>query len=110
MNKPVLLVQNIPHEGAGLLEEILRHHDIASRRLDLDDRCDWAEATWPGSIIVFGGPKSANDETPAMKKELAAVARVLDEEKPFMGICLGMQVLVKAAGGRVFRHTHKEVG
>ena len=51
--------------------------------------------------IIFGGPMSANDNDAYIKKEIVWVGVALKENKPFLGICLGAQMLSKHLGGSV---------
>ncbi|TWG50047.1 glutamine amidotransferase [Aminobacter sp. J44] len=51
--------------------------------------------------VVFGGPMSANDPEEYIRRETEWLAVPLKEEKPFLGICLGAQMLVNHLGGRV---------
>ena len=53
------------------------------------------------AIVVFGGPMSANDNDEFMKKEIDWIGQVLQSEVPFLGICLGAQILVKYLGCKV---------
>ena len=53
---------------------------------------------------VFGGPMSANDPDDYVKTEIDWLAVPLKERKPFLGICLGAQMLVKHIGGTVAPH------
>ena len=53
------------------------------------------------AIVVFGGPMSANDNDEFMKKEIVWIGQVLQSEVPFLGICLGAQILVKYLGCKV---------
>jgi GMP synthase (glutamine-hydrolysing) len=59
------------------------------------------------AAIIFGGPMSANDDTtlPFIKAELNWIPVVLKEEKPFLGICLGAQLLARVLGATVAPHT-----
>lgn len=54
--------------------------------------------------VIFGGPMSANDPEPFIKAEIDWIAVPLRETKPFLGICLGAQMLVKQLGGTVGPH------
>jgi GMP synthase (glutamine-hydrolysing) len=56
------------------------------------------------AAIVFGGPMSANDPDAFIKREIDFIDVPLAENKPFLGICLGAQMLAKAIGGRVTGH------
>jgi GMP synthase (glutamine-hydrolysing) len=64
------------------------------------------------AAIVFGGPQSANDNDPIVRHEIDWIGMVLNERKPFLGICLGAQMLAKQLGARVYKHPdgHAEVG
>lgn len=52
-------------------------------------------------VVVFGGPMSANDNDEAILRETRFMDVVLKSGKPYFGICLGAQILVKHLGGRV---------
>ena len=56
------------------------------------------------AAIVFGGPMSANDDHDFLRTELAWIPTALDSGKPFLGICLGGQLLARALGARVEEH------
>ena len=64
------------------------------------------------AIVVFGGPMSANDNDEFMKKEIDWIGQVLQSEVPFLGICLGAQILVKYLGCKVEKNPKKfsEIG
>ena len=51
--------------------------------------------------IIFGGPMSANDPHDYIKAEIDWLKVPLKENKPFLGICLGAQMLSKHLGGKV---------
>lgn len=54
-------------------------------------------------VVVFGGPMSANDcdTLDGIRAELDFIPKVLSAEKPFLGICLGGQMLARTLGGKV---------
>ncbi|MBX3579144.1 MAG: glutamine amidotransferase [Rhizobiaceae bacterium] len=54
--------------------------------------------------VVFGGPMSANDGDEFVKRETDWLAVPLNEDRPFLGICLGAQMLVNHLGGKVEGH------
>lgn len=55
-------------------------------------------------VIVFGGPMSANDETLHIRREIDWIGDVLRAGVPFLGVCLGAQMLAKQLGGHVGPH------
>lgn len=48
--------------------------------------------------IIFGGPMSANDREPHITRETEWLQVPLREKKPFLGICLGAQMLSRHLG------------
>ncbi len=107
---PVFIIKNEPHESGGLIEQILARRKIASRMFDLKAGDEFPDPTSGSALIVLGGPASSNDTTPLMQNELKQVRRCLKEGIPYLGICLGLQVMVKAAGGEVLKSPMKEIG
>jgi GMP synthase (glutamine-hydrolysing) len=62
--------------------------------------------------IIFGGPMSVNDGDDFLQREIDWIAVPLRERKPFLGICLGAQMLARHLGGPVYPHAdgHAEIG
>ncbi len=56
------------------------------------------------AAVIFGGPQSANDPDDFIKAEIDWIGVPLRENKPYLGICLGAQMLAKQLGERVFTH------
>ncbi|MEI8032660.1 MAG: type 1 glutamine amidotransferase [Chlorobiaceae bacterium] len=110
MPKPLLIIRNITHEGPGLLESALTAHGLRSRNVDLSKGESFPDPCHYSALVVLGGPQSANDDTQSMQEQLRRIRTALDAGLPYFGICLGMQALVKAAGGEVVRCQTKETG
>ena len=53
------------------------------------------------AIVVFGGPMSVNDKDDYMQKEIAWIGDVLKTDVPFLGICLGAQLVAKYLGSEI---------
>ena len=53
---------------------------------------------------IFGGPMSANDPDDFVRREIEWIAVPLREQRPFLGICLGAQMLAMQLGARVAPH------
>jgi GMP synthase (glutamine-hydrolysing) len=64
--------------------------------------------------VVFGGPMSANDDEtlPFIQDELDWIRLFLDSGKPYLGVCLGAQLLARVLGAQVSPHPEgmKEIG
>ncbi|WP_088579620.1 glutamine amidotransferase [Burkholderia ubonensis] len=59
--------------------------------------------------IVFGGPMSANDGDTYIREEIDWLAKPLAEGKPFLGLCLGAQMLTKHLGARVYQRDDRRI-
>jgi GMP synthase-like glutamine amidotransferase len=110
MEKELLIVKNTTEEGPGLLEELLLERGIAYRIVDLQQGEPFPEVGNYKAVVVLGGPDSANDENEKMHMEQARIREILAANIPYLGICLGLQTLVKAGGGKVVKSPLKEVG
>lgn len=110
MEKRILIVQNITREGPGIIEDLLKEQNINYTVIDLDKGEAFPHPQDYSALVVMGGPDSANDPTPKMKSELQRIKEALSLNIPYLGICLGLQTLAKAAGGKVVKSPIKEVG
>jgi GMP synthase-like glutamine amidotransferase len=63
-----------------------------------------------GLILILGGPDSANDKSEKILRELDFIKLALKKNTPIFGICLGLQLLVKAYGGEIYRNPKEEIG
>ena len=54
--------------------------------------------------VVYGGPQSANDDTPYLRAEREWIRRWVEGGGLFLGLCLGAQLLARAFGARVGPH------
>jgi GMP synthase (glutamine-hydrolysing) len=78
------------------------------RKPRFDDRLPTTLKHHAGAII-FGGPMSANDPDDYIKAEIDWISVALREERPFLGVCLGAQMLAKHLGARVGFHPEQWV-
>ena len=106
----LLIVKNITREAPGLLARVLDEHKISYDVVDLDKGDPFPSLLGYKALVVLGGPDSANDATDKIQQELAQVRAAFTAGLPYLGICLGLQVGVKAAGGSVVPGSQKEVG
>ena len=110
MPEHVLFAVNKTHEGPGVFPGILDERNLTYDIVNLDTGTAFPDPTAYKAVVVLGGPDSANDATPKMTQEVEQVQRVLSSGIPYLGVCLGLQVGVKAAGGEVVVNPVREIG
>src|SRR6187431_1712450 len=113
MTKQVLIVLHQEQSTPGRVGYALRDRGYALdiRRPRFGDPLPSTMAEHAGAII-FGGPMSANDTDDFVHQETDWIGVPLKEGKPFLGICLGAQMMARHLGGTVGQHAdgHVEVG
>ena len=113
MLHPILIVLHQETSTPGRIGHALRQrgYPLDVRRPRFGDPLPETMVGHAGAI-TFGGPMSANDTTDFIRREIDWLSVPLKEKKPFLGICLGAQMLAHHLGSRVYRHPdgHAEVG
>ncbi|MGO4388332.1 glutamine amidotransferase [Microvirga sp. 2YAF29] len=102
---PVLIILHQEHSTPGRVGRLLaeRGHRLDIRRPRLGDPLPETLAEHAGAVI-FGGPMSANDPDDFIKTEIDWIGVPLKENKPFLGLCLGAQMLARQMGAKVWPH------
>lgn len=106
----VLVVKNTTREAPGLLGNLLDAHGIRFDLVDLSKAERFPDPLRYKAMVILGGTDSANDRTGRMGNALAQIRRATVASIPYLGICLGMQMLVRANGGKVVKSGIKEIG
>jgi GMP synthase (glutamine-hydrolysing) len=108
----VLVLQHIACEHPGVFGEVTRERGAEAVAAEVDEGGplpDWREFD---AILVMGGPMGARDDAEhawlAPEREL--VRGAVEAGKPFLGVCLGVQLLATALGARVYEAERPEVG
>ncbi|MBZ0164835.1 MAG: glutamine amidotransferase [Notoacmeibacter sp.] len=109
----ILIILHQEHSSPGRVGQILRDrgYSLDIRRPPLGDPLPETLSGHAGAVM-FGGPMSANDPEDYVRRETEWLSVPLKEKKPFLGICLGAQMLVNHLGGRVEGRAdgHVEIG
>lgn len=110
--KNLLVFQHTPWEGPGqhLLAAAAKHN------VDLNVVKVWAEeipdlAPYDALLVLGGGPNVDQEERyPFLVAEKAAIRKSLADNRPYLGICLGHQLLAEALGARIGKNRQVSVG
>lgn len=108
--RPVLIVLHQETSTPGRVGNALRAmgYPLDVRRPRFGDSLPATLAGHAG-VVVFGGPMSANDPDDYIRREIDWIAVPLRERRPFLGICLGAQMLAMQLGARVAPHPEGRV-
>jgi GMP synthase (glutamine-hydrolysing) len=102
---PVLVVLHQECSTPGRVGNALRAlgHRLDIRRPRFGDTLPETLDDHAGAV-VFGGPMSANDPDEFVRREIDWISVPLREQRPFLGICLGAQMLAMQLGARFAPH------
>ncbi|MDA8141279.1 MAG: type 1 glutamine amidotransferase [Desulfobacteraceae bacterium] len=105
-------LQHVPFEGLGYIATWAKHlgHTLSATAL-------YADASPPTSdafdlLVIMGGPMGVydTDQFAWLTQEKRFLEKVLRQNKPVLGICLGAQLMADVLGAKVFKNQHKEIG
>ncbi len=106
----VLALTHGPSVGPGVFEDAVRQggHELVEWQVPVDGvPTDSADA-----VLVLGGAMHPDEEEQHawLRPELDFLRALLEHGTPVLGVCLGSQLLARAAGATVFRSAEPEVG
>ena len=108
-----LSIEHVPQEGVGTISayiqdlggQLARHRQYQRQPLSV-----------PHSnydvLVAMGGPMGVQDgdQYPWLDDELRFIREAIDQDKHILGICLGAQMIAKALGAEVQKHSCMEIG
>lgn len=102
---PLLIVLHQARSTPGRIGQRLeaRGYGLDVRRPALGEALP-ATLSGHAGVVVFGGPMSANDDSPFLAAEMRLLERALAAGVPTLGICLGAQLMARVLGARVAPH------
>ena len=109
MTGKILLISHMPGERRDRAHKMLqaRGLEIEWCAPALGDALPNPDEDRYAAVVVYGGSQSANDGRPDrayIEDEIAWIRRWTEREKPYLGFCLGAQLLSRAWGGKVAPH------
>jgi GMP synthase (glutamine-hydrolysing) len=106
----VLAITHGPSVGPGVFEDVVRAagHELVERQLPVDG----VPTEDADAILVLGGAMHPDEEERHgwLRPELRYLEQQVERGTPMLGVCLGSQLIARAAGARVFRAVEPEVG
>ena len=109
----IIFIKNVSIEGPETLGIFFKKQGYQTKEIDLQAGDplprDFKDVE---ALVVLGGPMNVyeEDKYPFLKDEDALIRRALAQNIPYMGICLGAQLLAKACGARVGKSPRQEIG
>lgn len=112
MNKSILVLQHVDCEGLGYFEGPLIKAGLNLKFIKLYEGETIPDVTNFNALIVLGGYMNVYEEDtyPFLKSEDVAIKKAISAGIPYLGICLGAQLLAKALDTKVYPNKAKEIG
>lgn len=107
-----LILQHLDIEPPALIADVLLEAGHTLTTVHLDQGGELPDSTdHINGVIIMGGPQSANDmQINYIREELIWLEKAIEDGLPMLGICLGAQMMAKAAGAEILSSPVRELG
>jgi GMP synthase-like glutamine amidotransferase len=99
----ILVFQHVSTEHPGSFREVMRAQGHSMHQVELDEGETIPPLDGFDALLVMGGPMDVweTDKHPWLLNEMAAIKEWVSTGRPYLGMCLGNQLLAQAMGGQV---------
>ena len=108
-----LILMHDREEDAGTITTYLEQHHVEIHTVKLYEGTRLPNDVFDfDTVISMGGPMNVyeEDKYPFLAEETEFLVRCFEKGLPVLGICLGAQLMAKAAGARVIKAPQEETG
>jgi GMP synthase (glutamine-hydrolysing) len=108
----LVVLQHIACEHPGVFSEVIAERGVEAEAVELDEGAPLPDVREVDGVVAMGGPMGVGDEAehPWLAPEKRWVREAVEAGRPFLGVCLGVQLLAAALGARVYAAERPEVG
>jgi GMP synthase-like glutamine amidotransferase len=108
----VLVIMHVESEGPGVFGELLQAAGAEVRVARLHLGAVLPEPRELDAVLSLGGPMNVYEEQrfPFLRDETRFLQAAAARDLPVLGICLGAQMIAKAAGAAVTKNLIEEIG
>ncbi len=103
----ILVFQHLACEHPGSFRDVAAAHGHSMHVVALDEGAEVPDLDGFDALLVMGGPMDVWEisELPWLVSEMEAIRRWVEAGRPYLGLCLGEQLLAQACGGYVAKMT-----
>lgn len=109
----IIVLQHVPYEILGTINPLLKQLGIRIKYVNFG-RHPHAAPRIKGydGLVILGGPMNVDqvDLHPHLLTEVKLIKEAMRAQVPILGICLGAQLIAKANGASVRKHSCTEIG
>ncbi len=112
MNKKLLVLQHVSWENPGkLLVEAAKKQNCSLKVVKVWRQPIPSPTRYDGLLVLGGGPNVDQEEQfPFLVEEKRVVRHHIEEKRPYLGFCLGHQLLAEALGAKIGTNFRPSVG